>query len=168
MLKALITERDHILLAGFSFFGDPFSHNDTWSEENEIGKLWKRFMSYIFGAGKEHLKRCKCDAFYEIHITHSETEKLGLFEVFVGVEVEEPFDMPEQIVLKVLPPSRYAVFTLQGQDIVADWSHEIYNEWMPTSGYKKSHDYNFQLYDSRFKGMDKIDESILDLYVPIK
>jgi hypothetical protein len=39
---------------------------------------------------------------------------------------------------------------------------------MPSSGYCQSHEYVIQYYDQRFKGLDKIEESMLDAYVPVK
>lgn len=40
-----IVERKLTILAGISFYGDPFSQSGGWTEENEIGRLWSRFMS---------------------------------------------------------------------------------------------------------------------------
>ena len=37
-----IIEKATILLAGFSFYGNPFDTKDPWTEENEIGKVWQR------------------------------------------------------------------------------------------------------------------------------
>ena len=34
-------------LAGFSFFGNPFEQHSGWTEENEIGRLWVRYMAYL-------------------------------------------------------------------------------------------------------------------------
>ena len=36
-------EKDEIVLVGMVFYGDPFRNQSSWSQENEIGKLWKRF-----------------------------------------------------------------------------------------------------------------------------
>ena len=61
-----------------------------------------------------------------------------------------------------------AVFTFEGQQINSDWPRMIYQEWLPNSGYQEAYRYNFQLYDQRFKGIDRLDESAIDVYVPIK
>ena len=45
-MEPTIIERDKIILVGFSFFGDPFQAGE-WTEENEIGRLWNRFMAYL-------------------------------------------------------------------------------------------------------------------------
>ena len=39
---------------------------------------------------------------------------------------------------------------------------------MSRSGYQRAYPYGFQRYDERFKGLDQIDESVLDVYVPIR
>ena len=41
-------------------------------------------------------------------------------------------------------------------------------EWMSRSDYQRAYPYGFQLYDERFNGVQHIDESILDVYVPVK
>ena len=91
----------------------------------------------------------------------------GIFEVFVGVEVEKLEDAPVDLLAKMLPPAKYAVFTLNGAQITSDWPKTI-QEWMLGSGYRQAHTYGFQLYDERFKGLDRIGESVLDVYVPIE
>jgi len=151
------------LVVGMSFYGDPFSQASGWSEDNEIGLLWKRFMAFDFARIKH---RTAPDAFLEIHIETQETAAKGIFEVFVGAQVDKLEDVPVECVVKVLPAAQYAVFTLEGQQIVSDWSNML-RDWMVSSGYVRSHKYFIQSYDSRFKGMDRIDESVLDAYIPI-
>ncbi len=104
---------------------------------------------------------------YEVHVQHEETKLTGEFEVFAGLEVERLEDVPVEVSVKILPPATYAVFTLQGQQIVSDWEKMI-ADWMLKSGYQSSQAFGFQRYDERFKGVDHIDESVLDVYVPVK
>jgi len=163
MNPKIVTEKER-LVVGMSFYGDPFSQAFGWSEDNEIGLLWKRFMAFDL-ARIQH--RTALDTFLEIHIETPETAAKGVFEVFVGVRVDRLEDVPVECVVKVLPAAQYAVFTLEGQDIVSDWSNAL-RDWLSSSGYKRSLKYFVQSYDSRFKGMDKIDESVLDAYIPIK
>ena len=167
-MKAKIIEKNQIILSGFSFFGDPFSISGEWTEDNEIGRLWKRFMNYMANHGNR-IKNIKNDkVMYEVHVENEETTSKGNFDVFVGLEVEKLEDVPVETVIKILPPTKYAVFTLEGQQISSDWHRMIYNEWMPGSGYQKAYKYLIQFYDQRFKGLENIDESVLDVYVPVK
>ena len=43
-LKPRIIEKDVMLLVGMTTYGK--IGGEPWSEENNIGRLWKRFMSY--------------------------------------------------------------------------------------------------------------------------
>jgi AraC family transcriptional regulator len=160
-------KRPRLRLAGFSFYGDPFAFSDGWSMDNEIGRLWQRLMTFL-AAHDDHIPGMTDEqAMFEVHIEHPETRSKGLFEVFVGVPVDELDGLPVELVVKVLPPVRYAVFTLRGTIITSDWGKDIYQEWLPQSGYREAYPYNFQYYDERFKGMDRVAESVLDIYVPV-
>ena len=57
---------------------------------------------------------------------------------------------------------------LKAEEITSDWSKLIYFDWIPSSGYYVPYQYGVQYYDQRFKGLDKIEESTLDVYVPIE
>lgn len=41
MKPTKIFDSPDIVLVGLSFFGDPFRTNAGWTEENEIGRLWR-------------------------------------------------------------------------------------------------------------------------------
>lgn len=166
-MKPTFIEKDQIILTGLSFFGDPFGLSAEWTEENEIGRLWNRLFSYLADNSHriQHIKQGQ--TFYEVHIQHAETTAKGHFEIFVGLEIKKAAGIPVELLVKVLPPTRYAVFTLKGAEIPSDWPQMIYQEWLPTSGYQEAFPYNFQLYDHRFKGLENVEESVIDVYVPI-
>ena len=75
--------------------------------------------------------------------------------------------MPFDLTIKVLPAATYAVFTLTGKRIVEDWEKEM-EVWLEQDSYQEDYPYNFQYYDTRFKGMDRIEESQIDVYIPIE
>jgi AraC family transcriptional regulator len=168
-MEPKIVEKGQIILVGFSFYGDPFAESGGWTEENEVGRLWQRFLVYWAG-NEDRVKHRRGDGLaYEVHVGgYEETASMGHYEVFVGMEVTELSDMPVQLLVKVLPPTRYAVFTLRGEQITSDWPRMIYDEWLPGSGYKSAHDYLIELYDQRFKGLENLAESELDIYVPVR
>jgi predicted transcriptional regulator YdeE len=167
-MKPKIVHRDQLLLVGFGFFGDPFAASGGWTEENEIGRLWNRFMTYLQHQGDRVRHIADPNVCYEVHLMHGETAATGNFEVFVGVKVVCLEELPVEVLVKVLPPTTYAVFTLKGKQITADWSRMIYTEWMPQSGYREAYPFTFQLYDRRFKGLDQLAGSELDVYVPVE
>lgn len=167
-MEPTIIEKGQIVLVGLSFFGDPFQISGEWTEENEIGRLWNRFMTYMENNG-ERIKHIRDKTTgYEVHVHNEETAAKGNVEVFVGIEVEKLEDTPVEVLIKILPPTTYAVFTLQGTHITSDWPRMIYHEWMPKTGFQAMYNYLFQRYDERFKGLQNIDESVLDVYVPVK
>jgi AraC family transcriptional regulator len=167
-MQPTIVEKGPITLVGLSFYGDPFSVSGGWTEENEIGRLWVRFERYL-SQHPDKIKRAKSrEVAFEVHIEHEETSSKGLFEIFVGMEVEKLEDVPVELLVKTLPATQYAVFTLKGMQISSDWGRMIYQDWLPQSGYQLAHPFSFQLYDERFKGLDRLEESALDLYMPVK
>ncbi len=167
-MEPRITDRQRIALAGLSFFGDPFKEKGGWTEENEIGRLWKRFMAYLDGGQLALPETGETKVCYEVHIPHPETDVSGEYEIFVGIETENAERVPPLFLVKYLPACRYAVFTLQGQQIVSDWQESINSRWLPAAGYREAHGFSFQLYDERFKGMDRLEESSIDLYIPVQ
>ncbi len=167
MIQPVISEKKQITLVGISFYGDPFDSRAGWDDENEIGHLWTRFMKFLSSHQDEMIE--KPQVFYEVHIYTDETREIGKFEVFVGVEADltKLNALSVELCIKVLPETQYAIFTFHGEEITADWEKMLQN-WFTASGYESPYSYNFQYYDARFKGLDKIDESILDVYVPVE
>jgi predicted transcriptional regulator YdeE len=165
-MEPKIIDRAHIMLVGFSFFGDPFKLSGGWTEENEIGRVWQRFMAYFMQQHDRIKHVASASVFYELQIEHAETRRTGEFEVFVGLEVSQLEDVPVELSIKILPPAMYAVFTLVGAQIKSDWPRLI-EDWLSQSGYRRAGDYGFQYYDERFKDMQHIEESMLDVYVPV-
>jgi AraC family transcriptional regulator len=163
-----IIEKEQIILIGMDFYGDPMKDAPGWSVHNEIGKLWNRFMAF-WGNNKHRVKNLvNPDVAYEVHTQPEESGDVVNWSVFVGMEVENLENIPVELMVKVLPPTRYAVFTLKGQEITSDWTTPIYEEWLPNSDYENAHPFLIEYYDSRFKGMENVEESEIDVYVPIK
>ncbi len=166
-MQPKILEQGELILAGFSFFGDPFNSSPEWSEENEIGRLWARLMTYI-QLHPEYFLHAR-DAFqaYEVWVKHAETATHGYYEIFVGMEILDLHTVPPDLCLKRLPSAQYAVFTLQGNQIHSDWPEHVYKTWLPAAGYHEVFTYQIQFYDARFKGMDRLEASEIDVYIPL-
>jgi len=166
-MQTRITTEDRLVLAGMSFYGDPFSTHGAWSGENEIGRVWTRFMTYLEGHHEQLEDILQPGVFYEVHTYSDETVSRGLFEVFVGARLTSLEGAPPALLIKTLPASEYAVFTVQGEEIATDWYSQA-ETWIADSGYQRAHDFTFQYYDERFKGVEQMEESVLDVYIPIK
>jgi len=165
-MKTELTHLNPLLLGGVSFYGDPFSRKAGWDSENEIGKTWSRFIGHIT-ENPERSYSCNEPYLYEIHIYGSETAAKGYFEVFVGEEVNTA-KLPFSLSSKFLPEADYLKVTLYGQEITSDWCQTIETEIIPECGVKLNASYIIQAYDERFKGMDHLDDSVLDAYIPVK
>lgn len=107
----------------------------------------------------------------------------GGFSYFICKEVTNLDDIPQEMVSKVIPSSKYAVFTAKGEDkkelgqkLGQIWNH-FFQTWLPMSGYTQrglckpgstspydeKADADFELYDERFtdNGFE------VDVYIPI-
>jgi predicted transcriptional regulator YdeE len=166
-MQPTIVQKDEIILIGVSFYGDPFETSAGWTEDNQIGRLWQRLLTYLAENPDKIQHPVAEQASYEVHIYGPETMTKGLFEVFIGVAVEQLETVPVDLLVKVLPATKYAVFTLEGEKISSDWHLEI-DQWIKAAGYEHAHPYSFQYYDARFKGLDRLAESQLDVYMPVK
>lgn len=157
---------DSLLLGGVSFYGDPISTKGGWDAENEIGKTWNRFMEFITRNTERPYSLHK-QYMYEVHIYGSETAVKGYFEVFVGEEVNTA-QLPIEISSKFISASEYLKITLSGKEITGDWWQKLDTDIIPSGGVGRNPAYLIQAYDGRFKGMDRIEDSILDVYIPVE
>ena len=163
------TERTHLpamLLGGVSFYGDPFSQKSSWDSENEIGKTCARFADHVQKNPRRPYS-CGKDVSYEVHVYGEETEAKGYFEVFVGEEVNTD-RLPAALLSKFLPESDYVKIELHGQEIASDWWQTLDTNILPTFHVKRNAAYIIQAYDHRFKGMEQLDTSVVDVYIPVE
>ncbi len=167
MNTPVVEKKDKMVIGGINYYGNPFENHEGWNVENEIGKLWNRFM-YLFYQKREKISSIADEkAFYEIHIrTDKECDGNQEYGIMVGVELKEISELPEEMVLKVFGEREYLVFSLNGREIVENW--KTMNDWIENSEYIIDGNYMIQMYDSRFKGMDRIDESVMEAWFPIK
>ncbi len=165
-MKKELVHLDSMLLGGVNFYGDPISTKGGWDSENEIGKTWSRFMGYLTDHPERPYSRNK-PYMYEVHIYGSETAGKGYFEVFVGEEVNSA-QLPVALCSKFIPESDYMKLTLFGNEITGDWWQKLDSEIIPAKGVGRNSPYIIQAYDERFKGMDDIGNSILDVYIPVE
>lgn len=165
-MKIELVELDCLLLGGMSFYGDPLSTKGGWEEENEIGKTWKRFSNYIT-KNPERQYSSQGTYLYEIHVYSQETPTKGYFEVFVGEEVNT-HKLPIVLSSKFIDSSDYLKITLTGKEIVSDWWLKLETEIIPNRNLRRKYDYIIQAYDERFKGMNNIEDSEIDAFIPVE
>ena len=164
-----IIPRRPIILVGMNFFGDPFNKASSWSEDNEIGRLWKRFNLFLENNPESINYRKNTAAFLEVHIINEQINETGEYEVFVGTEVEKIKEIPLECAAKFLPSTEYAVFSISGKEITdMDLWKKVYDEWIPNAGYESSYNYNFQFYGKKCFDLNKIEDAKVDLYFPVR
>jgi AraC family transcriptional regulator len=76
--------------------------------------------------------------------------------------------VPEGMISRTIPASKYAVFTSKGP--LANLSktyNYIYGTWLPQSGCKLSQSSDFEFYDERFDPNND-EKSEVDIYIPIQ
>lgn len=164
-----ITERKKLILVGMDFFGKPYEKAGGWSAQNAVGELWKRFSRFT-EKKLDSIKNLVSESGYELWVDFAEEKASGNKYIFAGLEVSKLEDTPLELVAKILPETRYAVFTFTMREIKEDWSkaQEIWNKWLPKARLELSFDYMIEYYDAeRFKSMDN-PESELDFMVPVK
>ena len=171
--EPLIIDEEKMVLIGMEFFGDPFKTSESWSSQNEIGILWSRFSNFMSREENE-VFQAKIDTkeAFEVHIESRDTTRTKEFHVFVGYPLKDPadlIDLPLELVIKILPATKYALFTLKGKEITSNWAEKIYNVWLANSEYVSSHRFLIERYDAeRFKGLgEQLDESELDVLIPV-
>jgi predicted transcriptional regulator YdeE len=164
-MKTELVHLGGLLLGGVSFFGDPFRRKGGWDSDNEIGNTCRRYGDIIAGY-PELVKPGHRRIFYEVHIYGRETPDKGYFEVFAGEEVATA-ELPMELLTKYIPASDYLKVTLTGKEITEDWWKKIEEEQLPKQCVVKNDTYIIQAYDERFKGMDQIDASEMDAYIPV-
>ncbi|MBN2565369.1 MAG: GyrI-like domain-containing protein [Candidatus Eisenbacteria bacterium] len=123
----------------------------------DIASLWSRFAE-----SSDRVAGAVEGAGYEFH---EEVENSGVHLCLAGVQVSKMSETPLGMVARVLPASTYAVFTHRVADGY-EATYERIEEWLEEADYAEAYPYDFQLYDSRFKGMGD-PESELDIYVPV-
>lgn len=165
-MEPSIIQKTEITLVGMSFYGNPFDTHSGWDESNEIGRVWSRFTKYL-DENDEIFQQFDKGVYYEVHIYNQETITKGIFEVFVGMQADIIEGVPVELLVKILPSTKYAVFTLEGEDISSDW-HTHIDQWIKDAGYQRAHPYSFQYLDERFKGVQNLKDSVLDVYMPVK
>ena len=166
MLTPTITSLPQLTLAGFTFYGDPVHSHAGWTEENEIGRVWKRIMVFYDHPPPEQRHNVDETVWYELHLEHPGSIEKGEWEIFVGYVTDKADALPLELCLKILPPMDWAIFTLKGGE-VGDFD-PLYKEWLEKSEFKEAFPLLIERYDERFKGTDKMEESELDYLVLIR
>ncbi len=86
------------------------------------------------------------------------------FEYIAGIEVADYNNIPDGMLSKTIPHSKYAVFTHKGKmNELKTTYNNIYGRWLPLSGNELAEMDTIELYS-----LNNNQDSTLDIYIPIK
>jgi len=131
-----------------------------------IKKQWQEFNPRM-GEIKNRIKPTEAYGICEYCDLENFDEETPYYEL-VSVAVSNLDNPPQGMTGKIIPKSRYAVFTHKGptKNLRATYDY-IYKTWLPSSGEELLPHDDFELYDRRFRGVNN-PESEIDIYLPIK
>lgn len=85
------------------------------------------------------------------------------FEYITGVEVTDYNHIPDGMITKTIPLSKYAVFTHRGKvEEMKRTYNMIYGMWLPLSGYELAEMDTIEIYSTNNQ------DGWLDIYIPLK
>jgi AraC family transcriptional regulator len=115
------------------------------SQDNAAGipGLWQRFHQYL-----QNLPGRIGPVAYGVCCNGDDA---GNFDYIAGVEVGDFSDLPREFSRIRIPEQRYAVFT-HGDHVstIRRTINTIWNQWLPSSGYKMADAPTFERYDEKF------------------
>ncbi len=129
--------------------------NDTATDE--IPELWKKF----FGEGIKDKIPNKISSDILSLYTDYESDYTKPYTIVICCKVKDFSDVPESMVSKIIPASKFAVFTAKGKmpdALVKTWQ----NIW--SSDLERTYTGDFDVYTEKYSS----DEPEADVYVAIK
>ena len=154
-------------LLGSIFFGNPFLKAEEWSYDNEIGKLWSRFMKLLkqYSFLLQRLSNSPTIS-YELHLEPDDYKQTKEYYVMVAIEVNDGDEVPLDFFIKSLPMSDFLVFTTRMATRQEQGTY-IFQKWMPTNNVFQRYPFILQRYDPmRYRGLED-PTSEIDWLIPI-
>ncbi len=136
--------------------------SDSKTNMAVIPDLWRRF-----NERQGEIRQRAGDAAYGMISCTEEEAREETMRYLAGVEVRPASsDLPDDMVVRILPEGLYAIFTHKGPVSTFDATiRHVYSEWLPKSGYRRVKGPEFEVYDARFKGESP--ESEFEYAIPV-
>ena len=155
MFKMEIKQRDSFKVVGLQIT----SSVQECIKDNPHPKLWDEFLKRI-----DEIKNRKGKTMYGV--CEEVTKENCDFISIACVEVDNLENIPEGMVGKEVPASRYAIFEHKGKFTnLNDVYARLYEKDMPESGLKQKKIW-LEVYDERFK--HDSDDSIMEIWVSVE
>lgn len=128
---------------------------------NEIAQLWQQF-----NPRAHEIKHILPDAALGLCIM-AEGLPEGEFEYIAGYAVKQIDQLPEGMVVRIVPAYTYAVFAHRGSFVGLRKTYQnLYQVWLPEIGLKPIDRLDMEVYTDEFK--DFAEDSVFYIYVPVK
>ncbi len=125
----------------------------------EISNFWKEFSDEKLG--DKILNKTNPDEILGLYCDY-ENKEFGIYSFIIGYEVSNINSIPEGMVYKILPASKYCVVTAKGKmpdKVGATWSY-IWN-----SNFQRTYTGDFELYGKKY---DDSENAEVDIYIAVK
>ncbi len=150
-----ITQKDKMIIVGKEIR----TINKDGQCIKSISDLWKEFSDKKLG--DKILNKVNPDEILGLYCNY-ENKEFGLYSYIVGYEVSNINSIPEGMVYKILPASKYCVVTAKGKTpdkVGSAWSY-IWN-----SDLQRTYTGDFDLYGKKYNDSENAE---VDIYVAIK
>lgn len=159
-MKPKIVKKDGFNIVGMKYFGN--------NANDEIKDMWGDFVKRMPEIKNVDEKAGCCS--YGYCATTDATARE--FEYVAALPVKSTDEVPEGMVVKEIPAKEYAVFTYSGgleKGELLQFYNDIYQKWLPQSGYQMDGFFNFEYYDKKFNPENPSSpDSEFYIYVPVK
>lgn len=164
-----IEQKEEVSIVGVvKNFGRWTANEDGADWKEKSGEVWKFWDEYLNGGMDAKVAEYKLyrQPFWQVGVT--QTRDNG--ETVLAIGAESDGEKYEDLDTFVIPASVWGVFTVKGslnQDThpIEKMMTKIVSEWLPSSGYEKSMNYELEVYGP---GDTQSDEYICEIWIPIK
>jgi AraC family transcriptional regulator len=149
-MESEIITRNTLLVVGMKYHGR--------NEPNQIPGLWDVFMPRAYEV------QAKVNEHVAYGVMGNYDQASGEFDYVAGFEVNDADHIPEGMVTWEIPAQTYAVFPTTMPTLTETYD-QLYESWLPQSGYKHAGGPEFEYYGETFDPSDPTSE--MQIYIPI-
>lgn len=159
-MEASIVNRESFEVVGYQY-----EANLKEIEEQQLGKKTLERLK----SNAEHIKNKVGDEIYLIQLYEPKptfNANVDRFIQIIGYKVSGAADIPEGMVSHTVPESSYVTATHRGlESELYHTYHFLYGEWPKENPYVTAN-YDFEIWDERYKPTEETNE--IDVYVAVK
>ncbi|MDS0526501.1 AraC family transcriptional regulator [Clostridium sp. SHJSY1] len=141
---------------------------ETTVMDNKSVVTWEQFNKKLANLDAVYSSFCRYEIFEVGDSCSTNTfNDESYCSVFIGIEIQDGFEIPSGMQMKILCSGKYARFTHTGAVTTLPQTYQyIWGTWFPKSDFEISGYDDFECYTERFLGSDN-ENSQIDIYFPI-